>query len=918
MFSFLDQVVTHLISLKPTDFNQLVIILPSQRAGLFLKNKLIHALSGETRILPRIISIETFITELSGLETTDNNEILLLFYEAYVKKCPEDERKDFENFMSWGQTLLQDFNEIDRYLVDHDAFFNYLYFITDQKHWFLQENKTHLIENYIQFWERLQLYYSAFAKKLNSIGKGYQGLQYRQAAKNIETFATESHQNFLFVGFNALNAAEQKIIKTLLNENKAHCLWDADTYFINDYDHDASFFLRNIKKEWKGIDAIDQSLHRSYETKKDIHITGVPKNIGQVKYVGQLLKNFSAEQLSKTALVLADETLLLPVLSSLPENVQHVNVTMGLPLNQLPYVAFINQLFKLKNSLQTSDTFYYKDLIALVQNHFTKILIGHNLCDQLYNSIIKNNWVYISQQMLFEHLEASKTAFTKPLFSTYKNNTQLVTDLYQLTHGICEYYKVIDNVEQLGYSHKFLIVFEELLELVSKHPSINTLKVVQQLLNEKIKNEKIDFHGEPFKGLQIMGVLESRCLDFETVILTSVNEGILPSGKKGNSFIPYDLKINLKLPTFKEKDAIYAYHFYRLLQRCDTAHLLYNTEVDEFNSGEKSRFIQQLELETHPNHHITHSIVSTNNVPNYTPITEIEKDINVISKLSQIAQKGFSPSALGAYLRDPLSFYEQYILGVRDSEEVEEEVAANTLGTVIHNVLENFYKPLIDRLVTAHDILEMQKNIRQAVEKEFQITYATNQISTGINYITLEVAIEYITKFLKLELAQIKAGNEIHIVAIESDIATKITIPELNFPISIRGKVDRVDRYNGQLRIVDYKTGTVNATDLKIRDWNSLLIDDKRSKALQILMYAYMYCIDNSITESVHGGIISFKKLNDGFLSFGKHPEKGRNTDPDITPEIFKEFLVQLQQLITEICDISIPFVKKEPKTFFK
>ncbi|WP_050813327.1 hypothetical protein [Aquimarina agarivorans] len=196
MQSFLDQVVSHLLALNPMDFDQLVVVLPSQRAGLFLKNKLVTALTGEIRILPEIISIETFITELSGLEAMDNNEILLLFYEAYLEKCPESEQKDFENFMSWGQTLLQDFNEIDRYLVDHDAFFKYLYYITDQKHWFLQENKTHLIENYIQFWERLQLYYNAFTEKLNHIGKGYQGLQYRKAAERIENYTKETKKTF--------------------------------------------------------------------------------------------------------------------------------------------------------------------------------------------------------------------------------------------------------------------------------------------------------------------------------------------------------------------------------------------------------------------------------------------------------------------------------------------------------------------------------------------------------------------------------------------------------------------------------------------------------------------------------------------------------------------------------------------------
>ncbi|WP_050813326.1 PD-(D/E)XK nuclease family protein [Aquimarina agarivorans] len=678
------------------------------------------------------------------------------------------------------------------------------------------------------------------------------------------------------------------------------------------------FFLRKIKKEWKGIDAIEQSTHTNFEKEKNIHITGVPKNIGQLKYVGQLLVNFTAEQLSKTALVLADESLLLPILSSLPKNVQHVNITMGLSLSQVPYATFIQQFFNLKKELSTSKAYYYKDLIALLQNPFVKLLLGKQPCEQFYNSIVKNNWVYVKSNVVIENLQTTNNSSLKLIFSEYKNSTQLILELYQLTNHICSIFEKNGDVQQLGYTHKFLIITEELLTLITAHPSINSINTVLQLINDKIKNGKIDFIGKPFQGLQIMGVLESRCLDFETVIITSVNEGVLPAGKKGNSFIPHDLKLDLNLPTYKEKDAIYAYHFYRLLQRCTTAHLLYNTEIDEFNSGEKSRFLQQIELEKHPNHHIINSIVVTPNAKEYLPITEIKKDETIITKLSQIAQKGFSPSALGAYLRDPLSFYEHYILGVQDTDEVEEEVAANTLGTVIHNVLETFYKPYIDKILVAEDIVVMQKNIRAAVEKEFQITYSTNQIKHGANFISLEVAVTYISKFLKLELAQINAGNEIQIIAIENNFTTQIEMPNLDFPVYIRGKVDRVDRYNGQLRIVDYKTGAVNTSDLKVRDWDSLITDDKRSKALQILMYAYMYCNKHPTTNPVYGGIISFKKLNDGFLSFAKYAEKGRTSDPAITPEIFTSFLNQLQFLITEICDITIPFLKKEPKTYFK
>jgi len=427
-----------------------------------------------------------------------------------------------------------------------------------------------------------------------------------------------------------------------------------------------------------------------------------------------------------------------------------------------------------------------------------------------------------------------------------------------------------------------------------------------------MSSETIDFRGEPFEGLQIMGVLESRCLDFENIIITSVNEGTLPSGQKGNSFIPYDLKIEAKLPTFKEKDAIYAYHFYRLLQRCKTAHLIYNTQVDELNSGEKSRFLQQLELEPHPNHITTSSIVTTNTQGNYTPIQKIVKDVSVIEKLKILAQNGFSPSALATYLRDPLTYYDRYILGVPESKIIEEEIAANTLGTVIHEVLCDFYEPLENKIIVEKDIKKMLDQLDQEVVKELQKNYSGAQITYGVNLLSLEAAKQFIKKFLLRELELLKKGNELVVVSIEKKYKTKIDIPQLDFPIYIKGTVDRVDRLNGKLRIVDYKTGYVDPAKLKIKNWEVLKEDEGYSKALQILMYAYMYCQENNITEVVEGGIIAFKKLNQGFLPFAQ--SKGRKSNPEINTEVFDSFLEQLQLLISEICDINQPFISNELK----
>ncbi len=909
MISFIDSVTNKLLNKYESDFDNLVIVLPSQRSGLFLKKSLIAALENKTSVLPQIISIEDFISELSGLQSCDNETLLLHFYEAYLRVNPKDQKKDFESFLSWGQTLLQDFNEIDRYLVDHKQFFNYLYYIKDQNHWFLQENKTNLIENYIQFWQQLAGYYDEFTSILVKEKKGYQGLQYRMASENSTKLSVTTQNYYLFVGFNALNEAEQHIFRILKKEDKADFIWDVDSCFVNDKTHDASYFLKKHIRIWKDKDLLNQSFHNSFEQPKELNITGVPKNIGQVKYVGQLLAPLSAKELTNTAVVLADENLLLPLLNSLPPNVENVNITMGQPLSQLPLTNFVAQYFLLQLS-EKDNGFYYKNVNTLFQHHAMQVLFTEKVTVKIINYITVNNYVYVKPESLLKIIPDKLKKLFHLIFNSWESNLLLLNNLETILEKLKDCFDFNKDQAQVFYSEKLLGVIIHLKDLVTSHLHINTLKTLVQFYNLKLNTETVDFRGEPFAGLQIMGVLESRCLDFENVIITSVNEGTLPSGQKGNSFIPYDLKIEVNLPTFKEKDAIYAYHFYRLLQRCKTAHLIYNTQVDELNSGEKSRFLQQLELRPHPNHTTISNIVTTDTANNFTSIKTIDKDETVFSKLKLLAKNGFSPSALATYLRDPLLYYDRYILGVQESKQIEEEIAANTLGTIIHEVLCNFYSQLENKIVTEEDIKKMIGQLDVEVAKEFQKNYSGAQITNGVNLLSFEAAKQFLKKFLNSELNLVKSGQELVIVSIEKKYKTKINIPTLNFPIYIKGTVDRVDRLNGQIRIVDYKTGYVDPAKLKIRDWDKLHTEENYSKALQILMYAHIYCKENNITETVQAGIIAFKKLNQGFLPFGQ--AEGRKLNTEINTEVFDSFLTQLQLIITEICDLNKPFISNE------
>ncbi len=909
MDTFIQDLAKKIIT-NHNDFSQLSIVLPSKRAVGFLRKELILQLSQhkEVGILPVIIDIEQFISELSGLRPIDATESMLMFYKAYLSVPEKQPKKDFESFSSWGQTLLQDFNEIDRYLVDHDTFFNYLYLINDQKHWFLQENKTDLVENYIHLWEQLKHYYKAFVDLITEKGVGFQGLQYRRAANAIENHLETQNTFFVFAGFNALNNAEQHIIKTCISKEKGTAIWDADTFFMEQPHHDTSYFLRKYKRQWNIDNLFTDDLHNSYSQEKSLYLTGVAKNFAQVKHVSQLLSEMPKQDLDKTAIILADESLLLPMLTSIPKNVEQVNITMGLPFATLPIVSLIPQLIALQQN-NKAEGFYYKEVNAVLDHYIVEQILGVEKCNWWKNQIITKNWVYISPKA-FNDIPVLETIFKKS-FDLKDFNKQLIILFDTALASYITEEKTNDT--SIDYCKRILTILEELEHILNTYSEVVSFRSYEELYHQKINTQQIDFMGNPHEGLQIMGVLESRCLDFETVIFVGVNEGKLPAGKKGTSFIPYDLKVSMALPTYKEKDAIFAYHFYRALQRCKTAHLIYNTVVDDMNGGEKSRFIHQLELLPHPNHQCIQQTLSIAPSPPANEVQSISKDDYIIEKLKALFAYGISPSALATYLRDPIQFYERYVLGVKEVDDIEEEAAANTQGTVIHNVLENFYKPYENKILLAQDIKQMLLKLNDAVIEEFHSVYGKSNVDTGRNYIIIQVAQTYLNKFLKAELRSIEAGNEIQIVAIESDFNTEVPLQNLDFPVKIKGKVDRIDRLNGQLRVIDYKTGKVEASKLKIYDWSLLRTDETFSKALQLLMYAYMYQETYQPISAIQAGIISLKKLNEGVLYFGtKESARARNVEHDITLDTFEYFLKEFEQLILEITNSEIPFSNEE------
>ncbi|MEK8178888.1 PD-(D/E)XK nuclease family protein [Flavobacterium buctense] len=913
--TFLYQLAQEILKNHSDNLLDLVVILPNKRAKVFLLEELKKSVANNA-FAPEIISIEDFIQDVAGIRSIDNVELLFEFYDVYLSVTDKDKQESFETFANWAKTLLQDFNEIDRYLLEPDKVLKYLENIKEIEHWAVDiEKRTELIENYLIFWKKLPEYYQSLYDYLLNKGVGYQGLIYREAVGNLDHFSENNTNQFIFAGFNALNQAEEKIIQHLLALDKAKIYWDIDETLLHDSFHDAGLFQRKFKSEW-----IYYKTHpyewivNDFTETKNIHVIATSKSIGQAKITGSIIEKHIAKNdsnLQNVAVVLGEENLLLPVLHSLPDSVNALNVTMGFSSKNNPAQLLIAKLFKLhSNALSrnpSSYVMYYKDVLDVLTH---PLIEPYVYAGELVNRINKNNYTFITHKKL-EELYTQENALFGMLFRKWDTSSvNVLENLSQILLQIKANLSYDNEDEKItnAFVYSVFKVINKMTSYFGQHQNIDDIKTLHAIYKQVIDVAEVSFEGEPLDGLQIMGVLESRVLDFETVIITSVNEGKFPAGKSTNSFIPYDVKRELELPTYKEKDAIYTYHFYHLLQRAKNIYLIYNADSDGFDAGEKSRFITQLEVEKQPNHNLTFQYFNPK-VPNiaHQPIV-VPKTESVLTRLREIAEKGFSPSSLTTYIRNPIQFYFQRVLRISETDEVEENIAVNTLGTIIHGALEALYKPFIGRVLTKVDIESCFKKIDDEVLTQFKEVYKEGEIKKGRNLLAFEVAKRNVYNFLKLELELLEKGDEVQIIALEQTFERTLEDERLPFPVLIKGNVDRIELRNGKIRIIDYKTGKVEQKSVTLKDWNGLTEDIKNDKIIQILAYAFMF-EEQAKGRDIEAGIISFKNLKSGFLPFNFKQDK--EVAEVISPEIMEAYLEQIVVLLQAIFNVEMPFEEK-------
>lgn len=900
MQSFLEETWNHLSTTVP-DTTKLRCVLPSIRAGNFLK-EIISKHSSQACFLPEILSIEGFIQQVADLAILENTPLLFELYEVYLNTFPEEPKEPFDSFINWAPTLLGDFNEIDRYLVDPKAFFNYLQSIQDMNHWIMQPEQTPLMIQYLSFWSHLYGYYTAFNEHLINKGVGYQGMVYREAASQVEHYYN-AHQDIYhaFIGFNALNNAEQHLFQELLERDRALVYWDAEAHFTQNTNHSASHFMRDYFKHWK-LYQNNQPLFVSnnYSASKTINIIEASSAISQVKHVGTLLSALNQNQLSSTAIVLANEALLVPLLNSLPENVTQVNVTMGMPLKDIP----LAQWFLLLSNLNLeAKTLYYKDVFRVLSHAVSKRLIPSS--SAIISSITRDNQVQLSMEQLLAYAHENDHAILRILFSSWKlSGPAFLTRIAQLLE-----YENATAVVFASAKAKLTQIIDRLEIILSHYPKLQAGDALKVMFVQQLKTATLDFHGDAYNGLQIMGVLETRLLDFDRVIMTSVNEGDIPAGKSSPSFITSDLKKAFDLPSYFEKDAVFTYHFYRLLHRATHIDLLYENSQDGIMAKEKSRLILQLENDNLPNHRLHHFTLEPVFLNQKVIAIQVQKTTLAMERLQEIAHKGFSPSALTSYIRNPLDFYKQRLLKIRPDEGVEETIAYNTLGTIVHESIEVLYQDFIDQPLQVASLKALHKNIAQTVTQSCEQLFKSTHYLLGHNRIIFEVAKQYVRLAINQDIALLQKGHTITLLGLEQHLDWVLNIPSLEFPVTLVGVIDRVDLLDGQLRIIDYKTGRVSRGDLKLSSWEQLFTDYKFSKGFQVLTYALLYFKNKKVLPD-HTGIISFKNMSDGFMGVTMAGELAGESN--VSAAVLQAFEAHLIGLIEEICNAQVPFTEKE------
>ncbi|WP_038336305.1 PD-(D/E)XK nuclease family protein [Empedobacter falsenii] len=895
MAQFIENVVKDLVQ-NQKNFINTTLVLPGKRPMLFFKQEFQR--QAQNIILPQMKSIEELMSELSGLEIISGINLWFKAYQAYKKIVEKPD--SFEDFIKWGPTVLKDFDDIDASLQPAHKVLDYLVSVERISQWGdgkIEIGKNEIIQNHLTFWGIVSKLYFQLQQDLLDSKEGYAGMVFRIASEKVEEIIENRTSHYVFAGFNALTKAEQALIFRLEKENLATLYFDADKYYYENPNQEAGSFLRKYKVKIKPINwVVDE-----FSKPKNLQTIGVAKQVGQAKYIADLIRNLNEDEIKNTALILADESILPAILNSLPENITHLNISMGIPLRSVPLAQFFKSIFELqmnREKLGKGTMFYFKNVLQILENK-TLSLFSTEESRKLIGDIRLQNRIFNSQNSIQNSLGES---IFKSIFHIPKNITEFIHHLKNWTDELLHHPSMNDLLMK-EYLFFFKKVFNQLHENLLSVDDIKDYRTLFLLYNKIVSSETISFIGEPLKGLQLMGLLETRLLNFDNIIMTSVNDEILPLGRQNNTFIPYDIRKQMKLNTFTENDSIYAYHFYRLIQRAKNAYFVYDTEADGMGSGEKSRFLAQIKFESN------HEVKETFAAPSFItkPLKEIivPKTDETMAKLQNWAEYGISPSSLSTYLRNPLDFYEQRVFNVNEVEEAEEIVSARTLGNIVHGALEDLYTPYIGHILHENDFKNIEKIKDKTLQEHFSKEYKDGHLDKGPNYLIYKIAERIVDGVLSKDTTTAKE-NEFVIRALESKHEVDFALTNGKI-VKLKGVIDRIDSVNNQIRIIDYKTGYAKDISVKIEEIETVYQKEDKAKQLQLIFYAHLFYADKeNLTKDIELCIYPIKFPNKELIKLSVD----KNTTIDYS--IVENSTAPMSTLIEEILNQEIPFKQPE------
>lgn len=917
---------------------EVVVILPNRRAGLFFTQHL-GTLIDQPTWMPEVKTIEDLFYELAGKRPADDLTLIFELYRVYQDLHPDPET--FDRFFFWGEMILKDFNDVDQFMADPEKLYHHLAeikelesdlsFLTEsqieliRQFWnsFISQDKKHQ-EKFLKFWQLLKPLYRAFQSSLEVSGLAYSGKLYRQVAGNLGAIEKPS-KKYIFLGFNAFTKTEEVLIKHYIKAFGAGIYWDVDAYYTLDGNQEAGLFFREYRRDAILGPTFPEELPEMIQGKSaNIKTYATPLKVNQANLVGSLLEQIpEGEALEETVVILPNEQLLFPVLHALPDRIDQVNVTMGYPVKNAPVYAFLEAVLEMQRYIKIDNGepfFYHQPVKNLLSSTYLKG-VNDDFCKGVLGEIQSMNKVYISRAELLKGGRIFELIFQK------LEADQLFPYLSTLMQELAELLK--DDLLQRNYLFQCFKQLTRLRETFEKEEQFSVEReFFIRLFRQVFQEVKLPFEGEPLRGLQIMGVLESRNLDFRRVIICNMNEDSFPPSGGLNSMIPFSIRRAFGLPVQEQNDAIYAYTFYRLLHAAEEVHMIYTTAADQGKAGEKSRYLQQMEVELQQP--ISEEVI-------YVPIDQKSTDAIRIKKVPDIlrtlerylmgangsSETAFSPSALNVYLDCRLKFYLKYIAGINEKEEVSEEIDAGVFGNLAHYSLENLYSGFVKRKdrtqIEKEDIADLRKNwIFPAVEKAIRDFYhLEEEAETKLNG-QLAIARDVIQRYVDQVLDYDASTAPFRLVSLEKEKKYQTTLEIQTSTgmrqVVLRGIIDRVDEWKGVIRLIDYKSGGDQKTfpDLEALFDRSL---EKRNKAaMQTLFYGLIYQGTHpENTAPLKPAIFNLKEVfNDDFDPY-LYQKEGRNSLEVMDYQTYDaDFQGKLKELLEEMFNPEIPFNQTE------